>query len=203
MIKNIVFDFGNVLIDWQPLLLFRKLFDTQSKLDEFMNKVWNEKEWNEPLDLGVSVDEHKAAMLKKHPQHEREINAYYTRWIETISGPIYDSVELLYSLQNAGYATYGLSNWSHELFQIVRKHLHYFDTLDGIIMSGKEKMVKPAPEIYKLLLTRYNLVPQETVFIDDRHVNLAPAVELGMQTVLFVNAKQTAEDLKTLGVKID
>jgi 2-haloacid dehalogenase len=202
MIKNIVFDFGNVLIDWNPRYLFAKLFSTQAELDSFMNEVWDESVWNLPLDLGVPLARQHEVMLLRYPQYEREINAYFTRWIETLGSPFYDTVELLYSLQKAGYKTYGLSNWSYELFQVVKKDLHFFDTLESIIMSGKEKIMKPALEIYEILLSRYNLTPQETVFIDDRAVNLKPATKLGIHTILFSNAKQTTEDLRKLGVSL-
>ncbi|MDR1974074.1 MAG: HAD family phosphatase [Bacteroidales bacterium] len=196
MIKNIIFDFGNVLIDWNPRYLFSKLFDTKDKLDNFMNNEWSSEEWNDPLDRGGTLEDTKNVMLAKYPHLEREINAYYTRYYETIGSPFYQTVELLYDLQKAGYATYGLTNWSNETFSVVRKDLHFFDTFDGIVVSGIERTTKPDSNIYKILLNRYNLVPEESIFIDDREQNLIPARALGIKTLLFTDAADTGKELQ-------
>ncbi|MDR2853880.1 MAG: HAD family phosphatase [Prevotellaceae bacterium] len=197
-IKNIVFDFGNVLIDWNPRYLFCKIFDTKEKLDYFMDKEWAAAEWNDPLDRGETLEDTKKAMLAKYPHLQREINAYYTRYFETIGSPLYETVALLYDLQKAGFATYGLTNWSNETFSVVRKELHFFDTLDGIVISGVEKIIKPDSRIYEILLNRYELKPEETIFIDDREQNLIPARALGINTVLFTNVEDVRKAIQKM-----
>jgi 2-haloacid dehalogenase len=201
MIKNIVFDFGNVLIDWDPRSLFSKLFSTRQELDNFMRNSWNIAEWNDPLDRGDLLEKTRLALLDRHPSLEREINAYFSRYLETIGSPNYDTIELLYDLQARGYATYGLTNWGLETFSLVRRNLHFFDTFRGIVISGVEKIIKPDPRIYKLLLERYSLTAGETVFIDDREVNLVPARSLGIHTILFTSAQQVREELNELLVR--
>ena len=198
MIKNIVFDFGNVLIDWNPRYLFAKLFSTRKELDDFMRVNWDITEWNDPLDRGETLESTRLALLAKYPSLKREVNAYFTRYLETIGSPIYETVELLYDLQNAGYATYGLTNWSNETFSVVRQDLHFFNTFNGIVVSGVEKIIKPDVRIYKLLLERYSLTANETVFIDDRKANLAPADALGIHTIQFTTAGQVREELRRL-----
>jgi 2-haloacid dehalogenase len=111
-----------------------------------------------------------------------------------------DSIALLAQLQEAGYATYGLSNWSAESFSVTRKAHPFFDSFNGIVISGEEKVCKPAPKIYAILLKRYKLLPEQSVFIDDRQENLDTAKEMGIATILFTSAAQVREELKSMGV---
>jgi 2-haloacid dehalogenase len=111
-----------------------------------------------------------------------------------------ESLALLFDLQKAGYATYGLSNWSAETFPLTKKAHPFFNSLTGIVISGEEKVRKPDPKIYRILLERYGLLPQESVFIDDRQENLDEAKRLGIHGILFQTAQQVREDLKSLNV---
>jgi 2-haloacid dehalogenase len=165
-----------------------------------MRVSWNVDEWNEPLDRGDTLEDTRQSMLARYPSLEREINAYFTRYLETIGSPDYEMVKLLYDLQRAGYATFGLTNWGLETFLPVMRNLHFFNTFNGIVISGMEKIVKPDPRIYKILLERYSLIADETVFIDDREVNLVPAQKLGIHTVHFITAEQVREELKLMKI---
>ncbi|MDR1022878.1 MAG: HAD family phosphatase [Prevotellaceae bacterium] len=196
--KNIIFDFGNVLIEWDPRKIFRSMVPAE-ELEDFMQNVWKD-EWNGNLDSGVSLADNERAMKKKYPQHSRYIAAYHARWYESLGNENIGCVALLALLQYTGYAIYGLSNWSAETFPVARKGHPFFDSFDGIVLSGEEKICKPNPQIYAILLKRYKLHPEQCVFIDDRQENLNTAKEMGITPILFTSAAQLRKELKRLGV---
>jgi 2-haloacid dehalogenase len=196
--KSIIFDFGNVLIEWNPRKIFRDMVPAE-ELEDFMQNVWKD-EWNNNLDSGVSLADNERDMKEKYPQHARYIAAYHARWYESLGDENRESVTLLARLQSAGYATYGLSNWSAETFPVTRKAHPFFNSFNGIVLSGEEKVCKPNPQIYAILLERYKLLPAQCVFIDDRQENLDTAKEMGITTILFTSAAQAYEELKRLDV---
>jgi 2-haloacid dehalogenase len=198
MTKNIIFDFGNVFIEWNPRRIFRRIIPA-SELEHFMQTVWNE-EWNNNLDSGISFAENNNILLEKYPQHRQYITYFHKHWYESLGEENPESLSLLADLQQEGYAAYGLTNWSAETFPpTVEKH-PFFHTFTGIVLSGKEKVRKPQPEIYRILLERYCLLPGECIFIDDRQDNLDTAKALGIETILFRSAGQVRMDLKNKGV---
>jgi 2-haloacid dehalogenase len=132
--------------------------------------------------------------------HSEYIAYFHAHWYESLGKENPESVALLADLQKAGYKTYGLSNWSAETFPPTQKAHPFFNTLDGILLSSEVNVCKPNPEIYKILLERYRLIPEESVFVDDRQDNLDTAQQLGIKTILFKNAEQVRKDLETEGL---
>ncbi|MDR1610731.1 MAG: HAD family phosphatase [Candidatus Symbiothrix sp.] len=200
MIKNIIFDFGNVFIEWNPRWIFQPIIP-EKDLDRFMQTVWRD-EWNGNLDSGISFVENEQILSAKYPQHKEYITWFHQHWYDSLSEENQESIALLADAQQAGYATYGLSNWSAETFPSTIEAHPFFKTLCGIVLSGEEKVCKPEPGIYQILLERYQLIPEECVFIDDRQENLDTAQKLGIETILFQTAGQVRECLrsKRLGV---
>jgi 2-haloacid dehalogenase len=197
MIKNIIFDFGNVLIRWDPRFLYRRYFNTEVELEKFMQNEWKD-EWNENLDKGISLAQNMQLMSEKYPQHRTYIEAFHLHWQDALGGVIQESVELLYNLQRAGYATYGLTNWSAETFAIVRTQYPFFGTFRGIVVSGEERVCKPSAEIFRILLQRYQLNATECVLLDDRKENIEGAHYAGLNAILFTSAQEAREALHTL-----
>jgi 2-haloacid dehalogenase len=193
MIKNIIFDFGNVFIEWNPRWIFRQIIP-DNELDNFMQTVWRD-EWNDNLDSGISFVENERMLTEKYPQHKKYITYFHQHWYDSLSEENPESVALLAEVQQAGYATYGLSNFPAETFPPTMEAHPFFKTLKGIVLSGREKVCKPDLRIYQILLERYHLFPEECVFIDDRQVNLDAAQRLGIETILFRTAEQTRRDL--------
>jgi len=200
MIKNIIFDFGNVFIEWNPRRIFRQIIP-EKEMDNFMQTVWRD-EWNGNLDGGMSFEENERILLAKYPHHKEYILYFLQHWYDSLNEEYTDSVALLADVQRAGYATYGLSNWPAETFPPTMEAHPFFKTLKGIVLSGYEKVCKPDPKIYQILLERYRLVPEECVFIDDRQENLDTAQQLGIQTILFLTAEQTRESLTNKGIRL-
>lgn len=198
-IKAIVFDFGGVLIEWDPRYLYRKMFKDESEMEHFLKHVCT-SEWNLSLDKGVPFKDGVEERIAKFPDYEDAIRAYDTRWEEMRGGLIEENVALLRRLAKH-YPVYGLTNWSEEKFIITKPKFDFFNLLKGIVVSGVEKEIKPEPKLFQILIDRYALVPAETVFIDDSLPNIKTALDMGFKAVHFKTPDQLAADLKALGVK--
>ena len=199
-IKNVIFDFGTVLLDWNPRRLFTPYFQDKEKCDWFLENVCN-GEWNAQMDKGKPVSVGTEEKVAEFPEWEKEIRMYFDRWIEMIGDETPGMYELENELKAAGYRIYGLTNWNNETFCQVR-HRKVFQVLDGMVVSAEEKLIKPEPEIYQCLLDRYGLDRDECVFIDDIQKNIDGATAAGIRGILFENPAQVRRALVDLGVKI-
>lgn len=180
-IKNIIFDFGGVLIDWNPRYMYQKVFDNQSEMEYFLTNVCTE-DWNLQQDKDRSLAEGTQFLIQKFPNHSNLIKLFYDRWEEMLNGIIEENVKLIAILKSE-YKLYGLTNWSAETFPIALKKYSFLQEFDGIVVSGTEKLIKPDPKIFNLLLNRYQLKAQESVFIDDNIKNIIAAKEIGFSTI--------------------
>ncbi len=197
--KIIIFDFGGVLIDWNPRHLYRKIFEDENEMEWFLANVCS-SEWNLIHDKGAKFAESIPTLQAKYPRYSKEIESYYSRWAEMIGGEIKGSVEILHELQTKDYTVYGLTNWSAETFSIVYNKLEFLRSLDGIVMSGEEKLVKPDPQLFDILLTRYNLKPESCVFIDDSLPNCKTAKTMGFITIPFTSPENLRLALQNLEI---
>ena len=195
-IKNIVFDFGGVLVDWNPHYLYDRYFGSKERADWFLQNICT-GEWNTQMDTGRPFAECIAEKIAEYPGQEAAIRAYQTDWMQMMGEQIPAMLELVAALRNNGYCLYGLTNWSAETFCRVRPKYPIFSLLDGIVVSGEEKIAKPDPRIFRILMERYGIVPTESVFIDDTLPNLVPAQALGFHTIHFQNPAQLRHDLQT------
>ena len=195
MIKNIVFDFGGVLVDWNPHHLYDKYFGSSKKADWFLKNICLYS-WNLQMDGGKPFAEGVAELQAQYPEWTEAIGIYHTRWIEMMGGQFDDTVDVLHRLKAAGYRVFGLSNWSMETFPLVRDKYPVFQELEGMVVSGEEHLIKPDAAIYKCLLERYGLQAEESLFIDDNADNVAGAKAVGMEAVRFVGAKELERALR-------
>lgn len=199
-IDTIIFDLGGVLIDWNPRYLYRKIFATEEEVEWFLNNICT-PEWNDEQDAGRSFEEATRLLIRKFPEHEAPIAAWYTRWQETISGPISGTVEILQEIRESKkYRLYALTNWSAETFPWALDNFHFLHWFEGIVVSGVEKSRKPYPEFFQILFDRYRVVPETSVFIDDNLANIKGAKALGLNTLAFVDPQQLAADLRSLHI---
>lgn len=198
IIKSIVFDIGMVLLDWNPRHLYKNLFEDEQEMEYFLTHICND-EWNEKQDAGRTIKEATDYLVNKHPEHEHHIRAYYDRWEEMVPGEIKGTVDMLKELKKTNlYTIYALSNWSAETFKLITPRFDFFNLFDGIVLSGIEKDIKPNPGFYRILLDRYQLNPSETLFIDDRVVNIEAAEKIGFKTILFTTPEQLRMELNHL-----
>ena len=196
-IKNIIFDLGGVLIDWNPDYVFLKLFKGDKlKLQEFYKKVCT-FEWNENQDAGYPLDKATEDRIKIFPEYEHLIRMYYGKWEEMIGGEIKEVVTILKNIVRENkFRVFALTNWSAETFPIALKKFDFLHLFEGIVVSGTEKTRKPFSDIYEIILNRYNLIANESIFIDDNIRNIKAADKFGIKTIHFKNPLQLKTDLK-------
>lgn len=199
-INTIIFDLGNVLVDWNPMHVYRDYFDSEEKRNYFFENICTH-EWNEMQDEGRSIVDATQELVAKYPEWEPAIRDFYGRWTEMLKGPIPGTVEIFRELKESGkYRLYALTNWQAGLFDIALVRYQFLHWFDGRVVSGEEKMRKPFPEFYKLLLERYKINPSEALFIDDSLRNVKGAEAVGIKSILFTSPAQLKVDLAGGGI---
>ncbi len=202
-IEAVVFDLGGVCIDWNPRHLYRTLFDGDDvAMERFLAQICT-PDWNAEQDAGRSWGEATECLTREHPDSRVLIEAYRERWSEMLGGAFADTIEVLGELRKASRPLFALSNMSADTFPIVRSRYPFIEWFTGIVISGAEGICKPDPRIYRLLLKRYGLRPNTTVFVDDLAGNVAAAAELGMVGLQFRGGHDLRRDLVRLGLLHD
>ena len=200
-IKNIVFDFGGVLVDWNPRYLYDKYFGDEQQAQWFLDNICLYS-WNLQMDGGKPFAEGVAELQAEHPEWAEAIGIYHTRWVEMMGGEVDGTADVLRRLKARGYGIYGLTNWSAETFPLIRDTYPVFGEFDGIVVSGEEHLLKPNAAIYHCLLERYNLQADESIFIDDNADNVAAAKAVGMESVRFADAATLVQQLAEFGIEL-
>ncbi|MGX5819720.1 HAD family hydrolase [Chitinophaga lutea] len=194
--QSVIFDLGAVLVDWNPRYLYSKIFSTPEAVEDFLENVCT-SDWNEAQDEGRSLADGTDLLIAQHPQYEAEIRAFYGRWKEMLGGPIAETVDILRQLHESGqYKLYALTNWSNETFPIALMEYRFLQWFDGIVVSGRERMRKPQPDFYQLLLDRYQVDKSSTLFIDDNLRNVTAAEAFGIESIHFHSPQQLRQELE-------
>ncbi len=193
-IKAIIFDFGAVLVEWEPRHIFRNYFPDNAAIEAFLQEI-DFKQWNVEQDKGRSFTEGIELLSQKFPQHTGIFHAFQERWGESIVGEIEGTVQLLHELKAKGHPVYGLSNWSAETFPIARARYAFFELFDDMVISGEVKLVKPEPAIFEYCLQKIGRPAHECLFIDDSEPNIIAATKLGFDCVHFKSPQQLKEEL--------
>lgn len=197
-INTVIFDLGNVLVDWSPMHVYRDYFDSEEKRNYFFENICT-ADWNEQQDEGRSIVEATQELIERFPDWEQPIRDFYGRWTEMLYGPIHGSVEIFRQLKDSGkYKIYALTNWQAGLFDIALVRYNFLHWFDGRVVSGEEKTRKPFPEFYHRLLDRYNVNPAEALFIDDSLRNVIAAEKLGIKSIHFNDPEQLKKELIAL-----
>ncbi len=193
-IRNIIFDFGNVLVQWHPELIYGEYFGDEAKAWWFLRHV-ADNEWRGRIDAGEStaacIDELKA----RQPEYTEAIELYRSRWREMLTGEVPGMREVINELRAKGYEIYGLTNWSMETFPAARERFGILQMIDRYVVSGAERLIKPDYRLFHILLDRYGLNAGECVFVDDNPDNVAAAETLGMKGIVFTGAETLRKQL--------
>ena len=197
-INTIIFDFGGVLIDWNPRYMYRNEFEESSAMEHFLEQICTD-DWNLQQDKGRSLAEGTRILQEKFPEHAVKIQLFYDQWEKMINGDIPQNVTVLRNLKEK-YKLYGLTNWSAETFTIVFKRFAFFTLFDGIVISGEEKLIKPDKKIFELMLDRYRLEAKNSLFIDDNMKNIQAAKEMGFVTIHVTEKTDLKRELYALGL---
>jgi 2-haloacid dehalogenase len=200
-INTIIFDLGGVLLDWNPHYVFDEhYFSLKEERDYFFSHICT-SEWNEEQDAGRSIVTATQELVEKFPDWEQPIRDFYGRWTEMLRGPIPETVEIFRKLKQSGkYRLYALTNWQADLFHIALVRYNFLHWFDGRVVSGEEKIRKPFPEFYQLLLQRYHVNPSEALFIDDNLRNVQGAEAVGIKSIHFQGAAHLQQFLKKTGL---
>jgi 2-haloacid dehalogenase len=197
----VVFDLGGVLLDWDPRHLYRRLIPDEAEMERFLRDVVSAA-WNLEHDRGRSFAEGVALLTREHPDHADLIAAFHERWPEMLGGAIAGSVEILAELRASGARLLALTNWSAETWPIGRATFPFLAWFEAVIVSGEERLVKPDPAIFRILVDRHGLDPARTVFIDDLPANVAAASSLGFRAIRFTDAAALRRDLAAEGLPV-
>lgn len=180
--------------------MYRTIFSDEVEMERFLAEITT-SDWNEEQDAGRPLHEGTEFLIKKYPEHEENIRAFYGRWEEMLGEAFHDVVEIFGQLkENRKYKVYALSNWSAETFPVAFERFDFLKWFDGIIVSGAEKIRKPILEIYNILLDRYQIKPEESLFIDDNYRNILAAEKLGIKCIHFISAKELRRELEFLNI---
>ncbi|HEY4288853.1 MAG TPA: HAD family phosphatase [Puia sp.] len=197
---TLVFDLGGVLVDWNPDYLYATLIPDEEERRWFLSTICT-PDWNEEQDGGRSLKDGTDLLVKKYPEHESSIRAFYDRWEEMLGGPIHATVEIFRELkEKTDLKLYALTNWSAETFPIALEQYEFLHWFDGRLVSGEEKIRKPMPEIYQRLIGRFGIDPKKAIYVDDNLRNVVPAREEGFYGIYFRSPEQFRAELVELGV---
>lgn len=201
MIKNIVFDLGRVLIDFNPEAFLGR-FNHQKEVSERLLKVIFKNELWVELDRGTLEEEEATELFcKEEPTLTAEIKEVMANWKDMLL-PKEDTVRILKELKRAGYKLYVLSNYHRNAYKETKEKNSFFQLFDGEIVSYALKTVKPEREIYQALIDSYSLIPEETLFIDDSIENIMAAKKLSIKAIHFHDADSLRRELERFNVII-
>lgn len=193
---NIIFDFGNVLVRWEPEKIFLPCLNNDK---EEYNYFWDhicDADFRNRIDAGEKQEKVIAEYQAKFPKYASCIAMYWRRWEETLPGEVPGMYELVKQLKaDPANRLYGLTNWSMETYPTARKRFEILQLIDDYVVSGAEHIIKPDHRLFQILLDRYGLKAEECIFVDDREINVASACEMGFKGVVFSNVDQLRERL--------
>ena len=194
-VKKFLFDLGNVFFDWNPRHVLKEFIPDEKNLDNFLKNIAF-PHLDMRCDAGVKIDIAVREAIEKFPEHEKEIKLYYPNHRKMVNGSYQDSIDIFQKIKSQDYPCYVLSNWSDETYDGMEEQYPFLKEFDDKIISGREFLVKPDPKIYQLAASRFNLVPEETLFVDDRKDNIETAIQLGFQTIHLIDPYSIKSEIK-------
>ena len=181
-VKKFLFDLGNVFFDWNPERILKPIFNDDERMNFFINNI------SFPLldtrcDAGITIEVAVNDAVKKFPDFEKEIKLYYPNHGNMVGSFFQKTVDIFHKVKELNYPCYILSNWSAETYEGMENQYPFLNEFDGKIISGRDCLIKPDPAIYELAISRFDLIPEETLFIDDRLANIEAAQKLNFQPI--------------------
>jgi putative hydrolase of the HAD superfamily len=199
VIKNIIFDLGNVLLNFKPVQFLERFITDEKRIKQFSSKILENKLWLD-LDRGIlSIESARKQYLANYPEEEQLINMFFSQWMEMLS-PIPKNVDVLKELKKNNYKLYALSNFIMEAWNYVINRYTFFGLFDGIVLSFEINFLKPEKQIFDHLLEKYSLIPEKCVFIDDVDENISQARKMKMKGIHYSEITDLREELKRIGI---
>lgn len=201
MRKNIIFDFGGVLVDWNPDYVYQRHFGSPEHMQQFYEET-GIFTVNRALDRGASFDHELEQLSLRFPHYREAIFLWRDEWVDMIRGTFADSIAIVTQLHQQGYPLYGLTNWSAETFPYALKNFPFLNCFNDIVVSGQIRAVKPETKIFQALLQRNDLDANDCIFIDDNLENVSAGQALGMAGIHFKTSQQLIDELRNHGIQI-
>jgi HAD superfamily hydrolase (TIGR01509 family) len=197
MVRNVIFDLGGVVLDWNPDRIVAGIVPEPRLQSAYRQSLFGHADWGE-FDRGTVTEaeliERLALRLGRSPeQWQATLDAIRESLVEKT-----DTVKLIRALQRRGVSLYCLSNMPVDVYTHLKIQHTFWDAFSGIVISGEVKMMKPEPEVFLHLLTTFGIRAEDSVFIDDLAANVEAARQTGMQAILFKDARQCEEELAAL-----
>lgn len=189
-----LFDLGGVFFDWDPNYFYINVFDTEDERKYFLSEICSDS-WNIKQDSGRTIIDAESELIPKFPKYEKEIKMFYKNHRKMIKGTFDLSIKVLENLKKHNYKCYVLSNWSAETFEGIVNDYPFMLKFDGLLISGEDKLIKPDSAIYELAIKRFNLVPKETVFIDDKLENVNAAKKLDFNIIHLIDPNSIESEI--------
>ena len=198
MVKNLIFDFGKVLVDYDFMPLLDSFFKGDKEREAKFCKVFLDQGFIDECDReDIPFEE----IIRKHqeqtPEFADALQFFYDNYDSFVTGPMPGMLELLTLLKAEGYSLYGLTNWCSAVHKVMAKY-PVFKLLDGRVISSEEHLLKPQPQIYECLIERYGLLPEECVFTDDKAINVEGGEQVGIKGIVFKNAGDYEKELRKI-----
>ena len=190
-----LFDLGGVFFDWHPSHFYKSIFSSEKEMNYFLTYICND-EWNIKQDAGKLIKDAENELIQKFPQYSKEIKMYYTNHRKMIRKIYQSSVDKLLELKSLNYLCYVLSNWSAETFVGMKDDYPFLNEFDDLLISGENKLKKPDLAIYELAISKFKLVPEKTVFVDDNLENITAAKKLNFKTIHLIDPNMIKEEIQ-------
>ena len=193
---NIIFDFGNVLVRWEPKKVVLPYFNYDEKEYDFFWEQICDADFRNRIDAGEKQEGVIKEYQAKFPKYADRIAMYWSHWEESLPGEMPGMYDLVAQLKgDPSNHIYGLTNWSMETFPIARQRFKVLQLIDDYVVSGAEGFVKPDHRLFQILLDRFGLRAEECVFVDDNAANVASACEMGFNGIVFEGADNLRKKL--------
>jgi len=197
--KNVIFDYGNVAIQWRPFLALSHLFETEEEMKEVFEKT-GFTQWNNEQDRGRSWEDGIAVMKVQHPEYAYVYEAYAAGLVPAHSTLVAGTTEIIERLHAKNIGLYGITNAARESFEAVKAASAAVRLIKATIVSGEHQLVKPDPAIFKLCLEEFGLDAQDCIFVDDLAANCDGAKSVGMDAIHFIGADDLEQQLVSRGI---
>jgi len=195
MIKNVVFDLGNVLLSFIPSEYFDKKSYPENIKTRILSDIFHSEEW-QMLDRGEITTEEVIDIIALRSSLKRDEIAHIFNLRTDILFPLDNNIKLLPILKKRGYRLYFLSNFPMDIFEEVASGYYFFKYFDGGVISAHAKSSKPDSLIYKILIKKYSLIPEECLFIDDLEINVKASETLGMKGITTLGSLDISKEIK-------
>jgi len=192
--KNIIFDFGNVLVQWHPERIYAEYFGDEARAWWFLRHV-ADADWRNRMDAGEMTADCIADLTARYPEYKEAIELFDERYFDMLTDEVPGMSEVVDELKARGYELFGLTNWSMETFPEARRRFSILQKIDRYVVSAQERLTKPDARLFRVLLDRYGLSAEECTFIDDNEANVEAARRLGMRGIVFQGAALLRKEL--------